>query len=218
MNEYGFQIELHRELVPPEFAEALVRLAAHQYPHSSSLAEALKRLLCDDVLPNAARTEHDAFRTSINSHKSRLVFQRHRPQLKRLFTAYAAADRSRGAFAHTDTINVKEFLQLIKDCRLMENSALTEKTVRQIFNEVQQVDDQDEGPETGGDNELVYSEFLEGLAAVSCFKLCNPYLPFDQRLEQFLRDAVLPRARGHNPHVSASPKRPGGSKVNDGHF
>jgi len=44
----------------------------------------------------------------------RLVFQRHRPQLKRLFTSYAAADRSKGAFAHTDTINIHEFLQLLR--------------------------------------------------------------------------------------------------------
>ena len=57
------------ELVPPEFAEALVRLAVHQYPHSASLAGAVKRLMAEDVLPNAARTDVDAFRAGINSHK-----------------------------------------------------------------------------------------------------------------------------------------------------
>lgn len=59
------------ELVPPEFAEALVRLAAHQYPHASSLSAAVKRLMAEDVLPNAARTDVDAFRAGINSHTVR---------------------------------------------------------------------------------------------------------------------------------------------------
>lgn len=29
----------------------------------------LEKLLAEDVLPNAARTDHDAFRTLLNSHK-----------------------------------------------------------------------------------------------------------------------------------------------------
>lgn len=74
-----------------------------------------------------------------------------------------------------------------QDCRLMEDSALTDKATRDIFAAVQQLGDDPDGAtgsglaSTGGDAELVYSEFLEALAAVACFKMCNPYVPIDQR-------------------------------------
>ena len=42
----------------------------------------------------------------------------------------------------------------------------------------------------GGENSLIYLEFLEALAAVACFKLVNPYVPLATRIEQFLRDQV----------------------------
>lgn len=42
----------------------------------------------------------------------------------------------------------------------------------------------------GGDDSLIYLEFLEALAAVACFKLVNPYVPLATRIEQFLRDQV----------------------------
>ena len=48
-----------------------MRLAAHQYPHSPHLADSVKRLMVEDVLPNAARTDHDAFRGLLNQHKVR---------------------------------------------------------------------------------------------------------------------------------------------------
>lgn len=124
----------------------------------------------------------------------------------------------------------------------MEQSALTELATRKIFAAVQQAGDAEEGPDTGGDAELVYSEFLESLAAVSCFKMCNPYMPLDQRygvacfvtlilfvfwlvvwlfaarrarlmccgsvvglrtrLETFLRDSVMARARHKNVRIA----------------
>ena len=42
----------------------------------------------------------------------------------------------------------------------------------------------------GGDDSLIYLEFLEAFAAVACFKYVNPYVPLATRIEQFLRDQV----------------------------
>lgn len=57
--------------MPPEFAEALVRLAAYVNAHSASLEDAVRRIMADSILPYAARADHDAFRTAINSHTVR---------------------------------------------------------------------------------------------------------------------------------------------------
>lgn len=65
----------------------------------------------------------------------------------------------------------------------MEGSSLSEKAARALFAAVQQAEE-DEGAQTGGASELVYSEFVEALAAAACFKCCNPYLPLDQRCAQ----------------------------------
>jgi hypothetical protein len=46
----------------------------------------------------------------------------------------------------------------------------------------------------GGDDSLLYLEFLEALAAVACYKLVNPYIPLATRVEQFLRDNVSDQA------------------------
>lgn len=69
----------------------------------------------------------------------RLVLKRHRPALKRLFLRYSAMDKSAGAFEHTDTMNLNEFMRMLRDAVLFDNSALTEKAVVSVFEKIQMV-------------------------------------------------------------------------------
>ena len=44
----------------------------------------------------------------------------------------------------------------------------------------------------GGDDEMIYMEYLEALAAIACYKYLNPYVPLHTKLEEFLTDMMFP--------------------------
>ena len=65
------------------------------------------------------------------------------------------------------------------------------KTVASIFSSLQSDEIADDGDEDEG-AEMDYYEFLEGLAAASCYKNPNPYVGLDQRIEHFLLSQIFP--------------------------
>ena len=56
-------------------------------------------------------------------------------------------------------------------------------------------DDDDE--EEGGDNEMVYSEFTEAIAAIACVLKPNPYETVDSRLRNYLKQILFPAAKNN---------------------
>lgn len=69
----------------------------------------------------------------------------------------------------------------------------SEDSASRVFRNVQAGGDDpnQEGSEIGGgDDSLIYLEFLEAIAAVACFKYVNPYVPLATRIEQFFREHV----------------------------
>lgn len=175
-----------------QFVHALVYLSLEQHLSAHTLEEGLETLLERNVLPYAGRSEKESFQVLMESVQVRAVFTRHRVRLKRVFQHYAAVDKR--SISTYETLNLTEFMALIQDAKLMQGSSLTEHAARKIFRSVQVVkidaavkNDED----GGGSSELVYSEFLEALAAVGVFKQCDPFTPFDQRLDTFLKDHIL---------------------------
>ena len=49
-----------------------------------------------------------------------------------------------------------------------------------------------DGMETTADEEMVYMEYLEALAAVACYKNLNPYVTLEKKLESFLVETLFP--------------------------
>ena len=49
--------------------------------------------------------------------------------------------------------------------------------------------------EEGGDNEMVYSEFCEAMAAYGCILRPNPYCTVDSRLRDYLKQVLFPAAK-----------------------
>jgi len=80
------------------------------------------------------------------------------------------------------SLKINDFIKLLKDCQLMDKGALSPLAVKHLFAHTQLeetfADDTSVG---GGEDDMVYSEFLEGLAAVSMTKICTPYITTPKR-------------------------------------
>ena len=78
-------------LQPGEFAEALIRIAAYRYARGP-LPERLRKLLVDDVIPNAQKVDPNVFRRRLASPGMHKMFKRHKKNLSIIFDAYAKDD------------------------------------------------------------------------------------------------------------------------------
>ena len=61
---------------------------------------------------------------------------------------------------HNSTIDVKEFQSLLRDCKLL-GSCVNDLSLRQIFANIQQCDDDDDNVNSNADVQMTYSEFQE---------------------------------------------------------
>ena len=172
-----------KELIPRQYVEALIRVAVLQYEGKSpvlSLSQCLQRLLENYVLPHGTQSNTEEFREELASDAVREVFHNHRIGLQRVFLAYASNGMS---------LKAADFMKLLRDCQLMDKGALTPLQVKHIFAHTQLeetfLDDTCVG---GGEEDMVYSEFLEGIAAVSLTKICTPYITLAKRYVPRLGD------------------------------
>ena len=145
----------------------------------------------DHIVPFAKRSDAEVFRKKLGTAEVRGVFLRHGDRLKLLFDRYSKADDSdmheeRAA----ETMNMKEFMKLMKDKKLLD-SRLPHKMVHQLFQNVQNDDAAFEEDDDDMDAEVDYDEFVESIAAVACIVFPNPYIAFEQRIERFILTRLL---------------------------
>ncbi|CEO95815.1 hypothetical protein PBRA_004528 [Plasmodiophora brassicae] len=180
------------ELVPREFVECLVRLAVRKFAKPMSVADRLQMLMENYVLKNAMRSER--FREDICSVKVRDVFDRYRSCLKCIFRYYASggknpkkSERREKSWIKDDTISMTNFHLLVKECAWVD-ATFSLSHVGVIFNNIQRMEE-DEAADVH--TELVYDEFIEGLAAIAVMKIPNPYVELDTRIEDFITTRLL---------------------------
>lgn len=83
-------------------------------------------------------------------------------------------------------MNITEFQMMLDDCGFLD-LILTESAVQQIFQGIQQnatAESEDEGMDD--DEEMSFSEFLDGLVAVAAYKFPEPFTPLATRINSFL--------------------------------
>ena len=95
-----------------------------------------------------------------------------------------------------------EFLIFARDCRVVVAAYMSEHVLKQIFINAQH-------KETEGDTStesrvkctlsLSADQFKEAIGAMSVYVLCSPYVPMFQRLERFISDFMVLRAK-HRQH------------------
>ncbi|KAF4133441.1 Calponin homology domain-containing protein [Phytophthora infestans] len=205
------------ELSGRQFADALVRLAAIKYApmpaprgprggHTRAapmpalpLDERFRLLMEQDILPNALRSQRELFRAEVAQPKVREVFQRHKPVLQRIFRYYASMHAIR---EQNSTLSLSAFIVMARDCKLI-GSFVTEHTLKQVLVNLQRDDGNSSTMTTAtisteAELEMLradFSDFQEALAALTEYVICNPYVSLHKRVDQFLQEMLLPRAR-----------------------
>lgn len=107
------------------------------------------------------------------------VFRQKRPILEKSFKYYARARPG-----NIETMDKNEFMDFVKDCRLIDNK-LAVTDVYAIFANIQHGHDEEAIASTG--LELTYTEFLEGICALAGYKYPNPYVPLDKKVSLGIR-------------------------------
>jgi hypothetical protein len=100
------------------------------------------------------------------------------------------------------TLSLSAFIVMARDCKLI-GSFVTEHTLKQVLVNLQRDDGNTPAPATGAvsteaELEMLradFSDFQEALAALTEYVVCNPYVPLHKRVDQFLQEMLLPRAR-----------------------
>ncbi|KAG6961090.1 hypothetical protein JG687_00007858 [Phytophthora cactorum] len=152
-----------------------------------------------DILPHALRSQRELFRAEVAQPKVREVFQRHKPELQRIFRYYASMHAIR---EQNSTLSLSAFIVMARDCKLI-GSFVTEHTLKQVLVNLQRDDGNSSTPATGAvsteaELEMLradFSDFQEALAALTEYVICNPYVALHKRVDQFLQEMLLPRAR-----------------------
>lgn len=182
-----------REMVGSEFVDALVRLAAVKFA-DLSLETRFQELMEQAVLPNALRSQSEIFRAEVAAPKLRAVFQKHKPALQRVFRYYTSM---RALREQQSTLTLRDFTVFAKDCKLI-GSFVTEHTLKQVLANLHQQEGDSAVPKGGGDDDDLradFGDFTEAIAALTEYVICNPYVPLYKRVEQFINEMLLPRAR-----------------------
>ncbi|KAK3259720.1 hypothetical protein CYMTET_31296 [Cymbomonas tetramitiformis] len=179
------------ELVPEEYNEALLRIALERYPviAKKSPAEAFEKLLEDDIEVHACKSNTGIFRAQLLDKGVQGVFRTNRKTLEKIFMYYCNADNP---YAGKKTsMNCSAFATLLRDCRIIDGN-LSEAVVQNIFVCVQNASEEDDDGDdpNGGEDEMVYTEFMEAIAAVSCYRQANPFISMANRLNHFLRTGM----------------------------
>lgn len=178
------------------FVEVLIQLANVKFRSSiETIPEQLRHLIDKYLRPHACQDSDSGFLKAANDPKVRKVLEKHSHELKIIFQLYATLDMSTAeAMQRINTINIKEFQMLLADTDLLD-ATLTVQEVEQIFEQIQQSTSDDvllgDGPNDDGmgdDDELALSEFLDGLVAITAYKVPDPFTPLSVRLDKFLME------------------------------
>nr|CCA20599.1 conserved hypothetical protein [Albugo laibachii Nc14] len=190
----GNQTGAQRELREDEFVEVLIRLAGLKYPQTLTLGLRLCNLIEKLVLPNALRSQSVKFRAEICSPNLLAVFQKHKVALQRVFRYYVVMHHLR---EDKSSMGFDEFSIFARDCRVVA-AYVSEQVLKQIFINAQHKETE-ENTSTKFREEstlcLNFEQFKEAIGAMSVYVLCSPYIPLFQRLERFISDFVLLRAK-----------------------
>jgi hypothetical protein len=160
-------------LVFSEFVEALIRLGVEKYRKiTSSVFACFEKILQLHVLLYAGKEElRKATKKPTDDPEVHAVVKKYRKKLVKVFDRYSALDDSSlEDVAASDTLNVKEFLVLLRDTWIID-SKLSSNDAMRIFKECM-LDDADEGgtEESFLDYEMLFPEFLETLSRVAIEK------------------------------------------------
>lgn len=206
MDSYGFSsVESddeteERGASPNEFSEALTRVAYLTYqkrreasppmdPRGDESGTDVCTLLSsvvdlvDKLVPLTKKAQEQGltFKKQLISPDVQHVCKAQEKKLKRIFAAYS--QRNKNPQARGTILDVSDFEVFLKDRRLID-ALFPHGKIKQLIAFVQQ--DGEAGTVYEGELDLVFSEFVEALAAIAVYRNANPYVAFAKKLDAFL--------------------------------
>jgi len=203
-------------LSPQNFIEVLLVFSNLKFRHTMDQVPSQFLYLVENHLqPYACQDQESIFQRMTFDPKVREVLESHSKELQIIFQIYAEADDSTAdALSKVNTMNVKEFQMLLSHCEMLDE-LLTDSAVTNIFEGIQQsCSDTDAGGDMmdspshssshrnlsgslgdasgddhagmDDDDELAFSEFLDGLVAITAYKEPDPFTPFHTRVNRFI--------------------------------
>ena len=181
-----------RHLASHEFIEVLILCAFTKFrTAASSLSDQMLLLIDLHLKPNACNDAESMFQKMAYSAPVRQVLDQHSKELFYIFQLYAFLDMSTtDAMQKENTMNITEFQMLLDDCGFLDLT-LTDGAIQQIFQGIQQnatanEEENDDAEGVDDDEEMSFSEFLDGLVAVAAYKFPDPFTPLSARINTFL--------------------------------
>jgi len=188
---------VEKTLTPQSFIEVLLYFASMKFKTSfDSVPQQLTALVEQHLQPYSCHESESLFQRMSYDPKVRETLRLHTEELKIVFDIYGALDQSTtAAMQNTNTMNISEFQLLLAHCNLIDET-LTKDAVFHIFQEIQlsatdglgsdEHDIAGPGEGVGDDEELAFSEFLDGLVAIAAYKHPDPFVPFCERVDVFV--------------------------------
>lgn len=183
-----------KEFIARQFVEALIRVSLLLHEDVSPqprLYKMLENLLEHYVVPGAIQSNTEQYRERLGEQDVLEVFRAHRVPLQRVFRAYSS-----DVVGKVHIMVYEDFLTMLREAQILDTN-ITPKFVRYIFGHTQVEEEfADDVGAGGGEDAMVYAEFLEGVASVALSKVTSPYVTIPRRIDRFIREFLLPKARG----------------------
>merc|ERR1712150_447298 len=179
----------------------VVALAFKRCTTRDTPATMLRCLIEEYLLPHACKSNVDTFRGEVSMDKVQRVFGTYRELLRKIFFFYAKVPQLvPGQVSQAPSIDLPGWTRMLVDTGIISSkpsdaqpNEFSSEAAQVVFQEVQLEEDSDTSVEVGGgDGEMIWMEFLEALAATSCYMQLNPYIPLYTKLEDFLSTRMIP--------------------------
>lgn len=197
-DEFG---ELPIQIDANAWVHGLVALGFKRCTSHDTPSTMVKCLVEDYLLPRACKSNVDTFRGEVSMDKVQRVFGTYRELLRKIFLFYARVpELVAGQVSQAPCIDITRWMKMLKETAILtseedhgQRNDFPAEAAQVVFQEVQLEEDSETSVEIGGgDGEMIWMEFLEALAAISCYKQLNPYIPLHTKLEDFLSTKLIP--------------------------
>ena len=127
------------------------------------------------------------------------VFKKFKPQIMAIFMFYAREHPTiPGQPLREPSMNGPGYLRMLKDSKIVTRQGdlrhdFPELQARKVFQDSQMEEEGANSIDTGGgDEEMIYMEYIEVWAAISSYKFPNPYIPLQKKVEDMFTNIVFP--------------------------
>uniref|UniRef100_A0A7S4DWJ0 Calponin-homology (CH) domain-containing protein n=1 Tax=Lotharella globosa TaxID=91324 RepID=A0A7S4DWJ0_9EUKA len=185
-------LKVNRELSRQDFIHVVLRLA-YVRQSSGSLASRLDDLM-RILSVNTRQLQATYFRQHVRSESFYKLFAKYRWHLRNIYVYFAAQIvNPTNLDSNDESMNLKEWSDMLRCARLLEpDGPITVENMETIFSNSRT--EEYTTAQTSNEEEalLTYTDFLEAVVILACFRYSDPYESMRERFVRFIKDDFLP--------------------------